>query len=292
MRKEAGGEDPSRARAARGWSGRGRDPPVDSSDPRLPNFSKSPLPGRWGVLLACLEELGKRSRSPRVLHQRATSALAQCRAWRRIPIASSGARQRQRRAEAKSVIEALILGGLERTLNFDASGAKRQIPGFARLLAAQAAGLACREDPVEFKPDKRGRSRQIFDSILEGACFGDNDSRLIRGYAGVDAGGPPRRIEAHRTAMPHDACAVLLCKWLCPSLLESFNSPDSPDCETVKTGFYFGADPVQWRACLKRMARGRLLRVLPSNAGTQRLASGAFAVAKDHTSQIHWRQSE
>ena len=30
------------------------------------------------------------------------------------------------------------------------------------------------------------------------------------------------------------------------------------------------------------MARARLLRVLPSDTGTQRLASGAFAVAKDH----------
>ena len=39
---------------------------------------------------------------------------------------------------------------------------------------------------------------------------------------------------------------------------------------------------MQWRACLRRMARARLLRVLPSDTGTQRLASGAFAVAKDH----------
>ena len=82
--------------------------------------------------------------------------------------------------------------------------------------------------------------------------------------------------------MPGNACAVPLCKWLCPSLLESFNSPDSSDAETAKAGFYFGADPVQWRACLRRMARARLLRVLPSHTGSQRLVSGAFAVAKDH----------
>ena len=27
------------------------------------------------------------------------------------------------------------------------------------------------------------------------------------------------------------------------------DSPDSFDAETVKAGFHFGADPVQWRAC-------------------------------------------
>ena len=60
------------------------------------------------------------------------------------------------------------------------------------------------------------------------------------------------------------------------------HSPDSSGAEMVKAGFNFGADPVQWRACFRRMARARLLRVLPSDTGTQRLASGAFAVAKDH----------
>ena len=105
-----------------------------------PVFSKDPLLGGWGVLLTCLEDLGKRSQlPPRLLHQRAIGALAQCRAWRRISIASSRCRQRQRRAD--SVIEALILGGLERTVNFDASCTKRQIPGCARLLAAQAARI-------------------------------------------------------------------------------------------------------------------------------------------------------
>ena len=125
--------------------------------------------------------------------------------------------------------------------------------------SAEAADLACREDPLDFKTDKRGRTRQVFDSILEGARLGSDERRLKSGYSGVDAGGPPRRIEAHRIAMPENACAVPLCKWLCSSLLESFNWPDSPDCEPGAAGCYFGADPVQWRACLRRMARARLL---------------------------------
>ena len=83
-------------------------------------------------------------------------------------------------------------------------------------------------------------------------------------------------------AMPENVCAVPLCEWLCTSLLESFNWPNSPDCEPGTADSYFGADPVQWRACPRRMARARLLRVLPSDTGAQRLASGAFAVAKDH----------
>ena len=77
-------------------------------------------------MVTFLKELGKRSKFPRLLHQRAISALARCRARRRIPIASSRSHQRQRRAETKSVIEALILGGLEQALNFDASCAERQ----------------------------------------------------------------------------------------------------------------------------------------------------------------------
>ena len=78
----------------------------------------------------------------------------------------------------------------------------------------------------------------------------------------------------HVPSLSANGCARLL--------LESFNSPDSSDAETAKAGFYFGADLVQWRACLRRMARARLLRVLHSNTGSQRLVSGAFAVAKDH----------
>ena len=54
-------------------------------------------------------------------------------------------------------------------MNFDDSCAKRQIPGCARFIAAEAADLACREDPLDFKADKRGRTRQVFDSIREEA---------------------------------------------------------------------------------------------------------------------------
>ena len=85
-------------------------------------------------MLTCLRELGKRSKFPSLLHQRAIHALAHRRTRRRVPIASSRSRQSQRRAETKSVIEALILGGLEQALNFDARCAERQMLGSARLL--------------------------------------------------------------------------------------------------------------------------------------------------------------
>ena len=52
------------------------------------------------VVLTCLKELVKRSQFRCLLHQRTISALAQCRARRRIAIASSRCRQRQRRAWA------------------------------------------------------------------------------------------------------------------------------------------------------------------------------------------------
>ena len=112
------------------------------------------------------------------------------------------------------------MGGLERTLNFVGSCAERQLPGCARLLAAQAAGLVCSEDPLEFKAHKRGRSRQVFDSIPEGLSFGNVPKHFVGGCAGVDAGSPPRCIEAHRVAMPEKACIVPLSKWLRPSLLD------------------------------------------------------------------------
>ena len=106
-----------------------------------PVFSKDPLLGGGGVLLTCLEDLGKRSQLPPVFCTSVPLARSPCRARRWISIASSRCRQRQRRADAKSVIEALILGGLERTVNFDASCTERQIPGCARLLAGQAARI-------------------------------------------------------------------------------------------------------------------------------------------------------
>ena len=97
----------------------------------------------------------ERSQSHRLLHLRATSAFAQCRARRRIPIA-----KRQGRAcdSTQSGTETLVLLNRERTLNFDAGRAEPQ----PRLLAAQAAGLAA-------------------------ACFWNPDDR-----ARVDVGGPPR----------------------------------------------------------------------------------------------------
>ena len=66
-------------------------------------------------------------------------ASAWCRVWRRIPPASSRFRQRQRCSEVKSVIEALIVGGIERALNFDDSCAKRKIPVLKRASAADPA---------------------------------------------------------------------------------------------------------------------------------------------------------
>ena len=98
---------------------------------------------------------------------------------------------------------------------------------------------ASSQDPLEFKGDKRGRSRQVLDSILEVLALGVTAVQLM-GMAGIDKGGPPRRIEAHRINMPGNACAVPLCKWLWPV---PSDSPDSSDAETVKAGFYFGADP-------------------------------------------------
>ena len=265
----------------------GRDPPGHPLGPRLPDFLKSPLLGGWGFFLSCLRELGKKAQLPRLLHQRAISALAQCRAGRRIPIASSRCRQRQRRSEVRSVSEALILGGLERALNFDARCAKRHIHGCVQLIAAQVAGLACRADPLELKAGKRGRSRQVFDSILEGARNGSDDRLLI---GGIQWSRCWRTASSCRGPQGCHARKCMRCPslqvGLCPSLPASFNSPDSHDCKTGKAGFHFGADPVQWRACPSLMARARLLRVLPSDTGTQtRIRS--FCGGEGPPKQIH-----
>ena len=108
---------------------------------------RSQLPQR-----ACNKRSQSCRRQEPVLCQnvRATSALAQRRAWRRIPTASSRCRQRQRRAcdlRTKASLKRSFLSGLKRTLNFDASCAEPQ----PRLLAAPAAGLACRAHPPVFK---------------------------------------------------------------------------------------------------------------------------------------------
>ena len=117
------------------------------------------------------EKLGERSRFPRLLLQRANSAPAQCRAGRRIPIASSRCRQRQRRAcdlRPRSSLKRSFWGGLEWSSNFDTSCAERQIPGCARLLQRKQLVSGAAQIRSSLRADKRGRS-QVFDSILEGA---------------------------------------------------------------------------------------------------------------------------
>ena len=98
----------------------------------------------------------------------------------------------------------------------------------------------------------------------------------------MDAGRPSRRIEAHTIAIPENACAVPLCKWLCPSLLERLNWPDSPDCELGDRGLLI-------------CSRSRAVAGLPQTNGTSSFAQSSafrhrstttrtagFAVANDH----------
>ena len=45
--------------------------------------------------------------------------------------------------------------------------------------------------------------------------------------------------------MPENACAVPVCKWLCPSLLETLDLSNNFEGEATKAGWYFGADPLE-----------------------------------------------
>ena len=148
MRKEARGRAARKARKAR--NDQARQGPTRLRSVACPSSQRACFREVGESCLHVLKNSGKGRSSPALLHRRAMSALSQRRPGRRISIATSRCRQRQRRSEVKSVIEALILGGLERTLHFEASCAERQIPGSARLLAAQTAGLASRENPPEF----------------------------------------------------------------------------------------------------------------------------------------------
>ena len=73
-------ERPQAGRARRGKIRPGRDPPAGSPISHPPVFSKSPLPGGWGVLLNCLEELGKRVTTPQ--------SFAPACHWRACPVPS------------------------------------------------------------------------------------------------------------------------------------------------------------------------------------------------------------
>ena len=91
--------------------------------------------------------------------------------------------------------------------------------------------------------------------------------------------------------MSGNACAVPLCKWLCPSLQEIFNSPDSSDAETVKAGFLF-------------CSRSRAMAGLPQANGADSLAQSppfeqritttrvwSFCGGEGSPRQVHWRPS-
>ena len=81
---------------------------------------------------------------------------------------------------------------------------------------------------------------------------------------------------------PRTHAPCLFAHGCAPLFRRASTGPTSRDCETGTAGCDVGADPVQWRPCLRRMARARLLRVLPSGTGAQRLASGSFCGGDRH----------
>ena len=101
------------------------------------------------------------------------------------------------------------------------------------------------------KADKRGRSRQVFDSILEGVSFGSVEKHSVGGYAGVDAGSPPRRIEAHRIAMLRKHALSLFASG-CARLFSKVSTR-----QTTRTG--------------KRPTQGSILEPIPCSGGHLRV---------------------
>ena len=83
-----------------------------------------------------------------------------------------------------------------------------------------------------------------------------------------------------RISVPARAAVVPLLDWLLACVAHHCCNPEDPDALGDDSSF-FAVTQQQWRACVRRMLRCKLACTLPPSSLDPRLASGAFAVAKD-----------
>lgn len=147
----------------------------------------------------------------------------------------------------------------------------------------------CREEPLCFTGDKRGRAEELLISILTGKSAharhaGEEGDLASWWYT------PPRSERtsvpfiARRLAIPKKAAFVQVEGYLDQELREAFNRPDSkpPENEPPPRGF-FRVDMTEWRSAARKMVRSGLAALLPACTTEPHLSAGAFCVRKSET---------
>ena len=159
-------------------------------------------------------------------------------------------------------------------------------PVCTRRYIRRGAALASRLDPLAISGDKHGRCKALFFAVLNGAAISDPESvrfscdpeNWFCGQATSES--TAKDIISARISFPARAAILPLLDWLPACVAHDFCNPEDPDALGDDSSF-FAVTQQQWRPCLRRMLRCKLACVLAPSSLDPRLASGAFAVAKD-----------
>ena len=151
---------------------------------------------------------------------------------------------------------------------------------------SRGAALASRLDPLAYIDDKRGRSEALYVAVLDGTSISDPEpvrfscdpENWAHGQATCESSA--KDIISDRISVPARAAIVPLLDCLPACMAHDFCNPEDPDAVGDDSSL-FAVTLQQWRACVPRMVRCTLACMLPPSSLDPRLASGAFAVAKD-----------
>ena len=204
---------------------------------------------------------------------------------RRVPMpASPRRRARCNHHEARAGIVALMSCCLVR-LSHGGLGLPCGIvslPACTQRSIRRGAALASRLAPLAFS----GESAAAAKHLLNGTTLSDPEPVSFScgpenwAYGQATSESTEKGIISARISFPARDAAVPLLDWLPESVAHDFRNPEEPEALGDDSSL-FAVTQHQWRACVRRMLRCKLASVRPSSSLDRRLASGAFAVAKD-----------
>ena len=136
---------------------------------------------------------------------------------------------------------------------------------------------ASRTAPMRDDGDPRGRTQALLAELLGEVPAPRGQAWDV--YAAAGATTTAKDLIAERLALPEQAVVLRLRPWLSPETAAAWSAPGEHS-EDAPRG-YFAASQTEWRAVARRLVRCGLGRLLPEDSCPPGLAAGAFAVAKD-----------
>ena len=226
-----------------------------------------------------------REQSPRNLSARRSPQLVTVNSRRRTPMSASPRhRARCNRHDARAGLSPSCRVCLVRLSNGSLGPPSDvSLPACTQRRIRSGAASASRLDPLASSGDKRGRCKALFYAV-NGTSISDPEPVNFScdpenwAYRQATSESTAKEIISARISFPARAAFRCSIGFPLPWRATSRN-PEDPDAHGDDSSF-FAVTQQQWRACVRRMLRCTLACVLPPSLDP-RLASGAFAVAKD-----------